>query len=202
MPIGWEILIISLCVCVGALTIVVLGMLRQMAPNIKRISAMNFARANEEGPSIGIKIPDFTALDGNGRPKSGFDLIDPPSVLLFTQAQCGPCEALLNAFGESVPSSLEGLITVVTNEAGKGSLGVLTSSPLIIESSREVQEAFNVRAVPYAIAIDDAGQVRAKAAINTLDQLKQLADLLVQNGSAAGWLGMPQPSVESLGHSH
>lgn len=49
----------------------------------------------------------------------------------------------------------------------------LSGLPIVI--SPEPQTAFDVRAVPYGFAIDQAGTVRGKGIVNNADHLENLA---------------------------
>src|SRR5271155_5086470 len=110
MPIGWAIVIIALWLAVIALTVVVLGVLRQVMPYLERAGAQSAMPMPmpAQGPAVGSRLPGFAARDNHGDVVNAAQLRGKPSVLLFLSSGCSPCIALAEELGHADQGELAG----------------------------------------------------------------------------------------------
>lgn len=165
MPIGWEIAIITLWIAVCCISVVIIGVLRQLQDTpAKREGATPGKQGLQWGPTPGAKIPEFTGRLGNGSTFTEHDLIGKPGVLLFMTADCNHCTRLADQIREIDLEVLPSQITLVTSPEGAKKFNMPTSIQIILEKDKSVSRALNVKAAPFAIALDRDGFVRAKQA--------------------------------------
>lgn len=172
MPIGWAVVVVILCVAVIVLSVIVLGLLRQITPVLERATGLVAALQND-GPPVGERVPDFTATGAEGE-VTAVSLRGQPSVLLFLSVGCGPCEQLAADLRGADLDELAGQLVVVTESNGPQELGLPATLQVLTEPNGEVSQALSVNGTPLAIAVDQEGIVRAVRVVNTLGQLKEI----------------------------
>lgn len=179
MPIAWAIVVIALWVAVVFLAIVVLGVIRQLTPHLDRIASGQALAAGspQQGPPIDGPLPEFTGRDRDGNTVTAADLRGGggPSLLVFLHSSCGPCRVLAGELATADLGTLADGLTVVTDPRGVEELALLACLRVVLQSGDEISDALEIRATPYAIALDERGTVRAKRAVNTVAQLNALA---------------------------
>src|SRR5258708_22427088 len=86
-----------------------LGLFRQHGTMLLRLDALESGApapetfsAPEAGLAVGSAAPEFSlsGLDGETMPLAALRSHERPVLVLFTDPQCGPCNALLPEFGE------------------------------------------------------------------------------------------------------
>jgi methylamine dehydrogenase accessory protein MauD len=176
MPIGWAITIVALWLAVIGLAVVMLGVLRQLAPALEHAGSQGISAA--DGPDVGSEIPRFAARTADGQVIEETQLRGQPTLLLFLSAGCGPCEALAQEMSETDLGALADEVIVVTAEEGLAELSLPAGLRIVAELAGEVSDALKVSGTPFAIAVDPAGIVRAKRVPNTVKQLRSIAAVL------------------------
>jgi hypothetical protein len=177
MPVAWAIVIVALWVVVIGLVVVVLGVIRQLTPVLERLAASGQAHAPKppQGPPVGEPLPEFTGRGSDGQAVTAADLRGSPGVLVFLHSSCQPCTALADELSTADLTGLAAELTVVTDPGSTGNLMLPVARRVVLQSDEEISDALGVRAVPFAIALDGRGIVRAKRAVNTFAQLTRLA---------------------------
>jgi peroxiredoxin len=176
MPVAWAIVIIALWVVVIGLVVVVLGVIRQLTPVLERLAAgQAHAPRAPQGPPVGEPLPEFTGRGSDGEAVTAADLRGSPSLLVFLHSSCQPCTTLADELSTADLTGLAAELTVVTDPGSKGNLMLPVAKRVVLQSDEEVSDALGVRAVPFAIAVDGRGIVRAKRAVNTVGQVTKLA---------------------------
>jgi methylamine dehydrogenase accessory protein MauD len=173
MPIGWAVVIVILCVAVVVLSIIVLGLLRQVTPVLERAAGL-VASLQNDGPPVGQRVPDFTATGADGE-VTAESLLGQPSVLLFLSVGCGPCEQLAVQLRGADLNELTGQLVVVTEPGGPQELGLPATLQVLTEPDGEVSHALSVNGTPLAVALDRDGIVRAVRVTNTVGQLNEIS---------------------------
>lgn len=177
MPVGWAIVVVILCVAVVALSIVVLGLLRQITPVLERAAGPGGMDIPRMGPAKGSTLPSFSVAGADG-PVTDQALRGRAAVLLFLGAGCGPCHDLAEQMRSTDISRLAGQLIIVTSPEGASTLGIPAEVRVLAEPSREVSDPLSVIATPYAVAVDPDGIVRETQIPNTMEQLTGLAAVL------------------------
>ena len=174
MPIGWEITVVVLCVAVVVLTVVVLGLLRQVTPVLERAADAAGGTGRPLGPEPGHPLPHFVA-DGTDGAVSDAQLRGRPAVLLFLTSGCAPCQVLAEEMRGSDLARLTDRLVVVTGPDGAQRLGIPADVRVLIEHDRQVSDRLSVDGTPFAIAVDPDGIVQAASVPNTIGQLHEIA---------------------------
>lgn len=173
MPIGWAITVVVLCVAVVALSIVVLGLLRQITPLLERAAALGEFNPLS-GPAVGSQLPHFAAegLDG---PVTAEQLRGAPLLLLFLSVGCGPCHDLAEELNQAELGDLASQLVVVTGAGGVQELGLPAGLRVLTETGDEVRSALSVTSSPLVIGVNPDGIVRSVDPVNTVGQLRDSA---------------------------
>lgn len=159
-----------------ALVVVVLGVLRQVAPRLQATAAHPAVRLQAQGPAVGSTVPDFTGRDRYGGIVTTAQLRGRPAVVLFLSADCSPCVSLAREMGASNPvEELAGALVVVTDPGGVESLELPGWLRVLAMPQIEALEVLEVRGRPFAMAVDDDWVVREKRMVNTVQELRSLA---------------------------
>lgn len=172
MPIGWGIATVVLWIAVICLAVVVLGLLRQTAQGRARDVP---SRPGHLVPAIGTRIPDFTATAADGSAFTPNDLIGSPTVLMFTSSRCEACHQATAQLRESDPGMLPSSVIVVTDADSADVAALPDAIRVVVEEHREISDTLGVDVLPYAIAVDGSGIVRAKQPATQLAHIAALA---------------------------
>ncbi len=173
MPIGWEIIVVVLCVAVIALAIVILGLLRQMNPVLERFAEGGFLAEMANGPEAGEPLPHFAAVGPDGEVTSE-QLAGRPAVLVFLSAGCGPCNALAAEMSDANPAILSPELLVITTDQGREDLPLPAGVRVWTEPDHAVSRALKVTGTPLAVAIGPDGIVKSSSVASTVQQLTEL----------------------------
>jgi thiol-disulfide isomerase/thioredoxin len=180
MPVGWAIAVVVLWVAVAALAVVVLGLSRQITPVLERVAAHQGGLGlGNQGPPVGDPVPHFAARDTAGELVDDQNLRGHPVLLLFLSTGCGPCEELAGEIRRADLGTLATQLIIVTRPDGPTVLGIPAGLRVVTESQNEVSDPLAVIGLPFAIAIDSNGIVKAAQMLNTIAHLDQMAAVLV-----------------------
>lgn len=201
-----EALIVSNVLAWAAVLALMVGLValaRQVGILYERIAPMG-ALMMDTGPKVGDAAPAMTlgTLDG-GRVQLGAP--SPKSTLLFfLSPTCPVCKKLLPVLKSvrGVESAWLDLVLASDgeqpeHEAFRRRAG-LAGIPYVL--SAELGMNFRISKLPYAVLIDERGQVQAKGLVNSREQLESLfaaRDLKV--ASVQDYL---EPSVQAHRHDH
>ncbi|MGE5336371.1 MAG: methylamine dehydrogenase accessory protein MauD [Gemmatimonadota bacterium] len=175
-----EALVISnvlLWLVVLALLVAVIALARQVGILYERVAPMG-ALTLDAGPAVGASAPAMSlrALDGRaielGTPTRG------STLLFFLSPTCPVCKKLLpilrsirDAEGKWLDVVLASDGDIAEHQEFVARQG-LSDFPYVL--SRDLGMAFRVGKLPYAVLVDEQGQVRAKGLVNSREQIESL----------------------------
>jgi hypothetical protein len=182
MPIGWAIVIVVLWLTVISLTVIVLGVLRQVMPLLERSAAQQPAAAlpmPAQGLTLGSKLPGLVARDRDGNVVNTAQLLGRPSVLLFLSSSCLPCVGLGKELAGWDAGELASFLYVVTDPDSLATLRVPAWLAVLTLPEGVQADVLGVRGRPFVMAADQDGFVRSKQMLNTVAQLTDFATAAV-----------------------
>ena len=172
----WTASYIVLWLLVVVLCFVVVALARQIGTLHLRLGPRGALEMDDEGPPLQEAPPPVDVVDIDQRPIS----IGGPGhaqLLLFVSPGCHLCEAVLPSVaavsgrGDMTPVVVaDGDADEVRSTYGNRRLRAS------IVPGRKLAQAYRVPGTPYLVILDDLGIVRAKGAINNLEQMEGLVD--------------------------
>lgn len=186
MSLPWMVVVGTLWVVVLVLAVLVLGILKRIAPLL--VQAENLVRERQEEPGgdglpLGAQVPDFELVDAGGeivRPGPSLPL---PAVFLFVQQGCEPCEDLVAALGEHA-GSFAGARLYIIASGSSDEYDALHVRGLSVfgQSDGEAWKAFDNNEFPNAFAVNEDRVVVGKMTMDSVSELEKL----VREASAYG----------------
>ncbi len=170
---------VVLWLCVLALSLVVVALIRQLGALHERVAPAG-ALLTSGGPKVGERAPHFEleALDGS-TVRIGAAAEDGRwSLLFFLSPRCPVCKTVLPAVLRVARSEWPRPRIVLASDGEDAEHRAfvrehgLESLPYV--SSPGVGLAFHVATLPYAVLIDDGGVIRAKGLVNTREHVESL----------------------------
>lgn len=172
----WAASYIVLWLLVVVLCFVVVALARQIGTLHLRLGPRGALEMDDEGPPLHEAPPPVDVMALNDQPIS----IGGPGhaqLLLFVSPGCHLCEAVLPSL-RAVSEASDLMPLVITDadvhetrgEYGDRRLG----APVI--PSQKIAQAYRVPGTPYIVILDEMGVVRAKGAVNNLEQMEGLVD--------------------------
>ena len=172
----WAASYVVLWLLVVVLVLVVVALARQIGTLHLRLGPRGALEMDDEGPPLQEAPPPFDLVDLDERHVS-IGGPGPGQLILFVSPGCSLCEAVL----PSLPAVGEvgRLKPVVVADADPQETRAVygdrkVKAPVVAAS--KVAQAYRVPGTPYAVILDDLGIVRAKGAINNLEQMEGLVD--------------------------
>jgi hypothetical protein len=182
----WIAALVSLWLIVAILALLVLGLLRRIAPILERAEAIISSEPAPPGLSPGSLMPPFEVTTVDSRRIAASDLIGKPFVLLFVSSGCAPCARLAEQIGEAGDPDLGFDLLVVADDSDAGvEFGEWGSARVAYQVDHEVSHAFETSATPHAFVISGSGTVVAAGYPSTLAQLQALANRSEKGGDEA-----------------
>jgi len=175
----WLISYIALWLLVVLLTIIVLGLVRQLGLINLRLGPEHSILTPTEGLEIGSQAPEFQATDVVN--KVNFNLTSlkgRPSLLIFVSPTCRPCLELMPHIANFWQSRHKKLNVVLFSQASDGANLNLVNVPIPVLSDPEgtITKVYQVRATPFAYRLDDLGLVRRRGIVNKFEDLESLLE--------------------------
>jgi methylamine dehydrogenase accessory protein MauD len=141
-----------------------LGLLRW---RLEQLEATTPRRIGRDGLKRGKKAPDFTLPSAAGPGVALHDFAGRKVLLVFTQAGCSPCHAIvpeLNRLGGDVQ------VLVVNNgdaaATRKWADQMKPRFPVLTQDNFSISKRYEVFATPFAFLIDEQGVIRSKGIIS------------------------------------
>ncbi len=169
--------VIALFVMVVGLALAVFALARQIGVLYERVAPMG-ALMLDDGPSVGEQAPHFNLATLGG------DRIDigAPSefgeLVFFLSPTCPVCKKLIPVL-RSIQKAEEGWLKVILASDGEEARqrafyekAELTDFPYVL--STDLGMTYKVGKLPYAVLLNEGGQVQAKGLINSREQLESL----------------------------
>ncbi len=175
-----EALVVSnviLWLAVLALLGTVFALARQIGVLYERISPMG-ALMLDAGPKVGDVAPAFDLATLDGAPFATGGARSKSLLLFFLSPTCPVCKKLLPIL-RRIAADERGWLDIAfasdgerdEHEAFRARAG-LNYYPYVL--STELGMAYRIAKLPYAVLVDESGQVRAKGLVNSREQLESL----------------------------
>jgi methylamine dehydrogenase accessory protein MauD len=172
----WTVSYVVLWGLVITLCIVVVALARQIGTLHLRLGPRGALEMDDEGPPLREAPPAFDVTDTAGLPVT----IGGPGraqCLVFVSPGCRLCEEILpsvHVVAQAASMDPVVLADADAHEAASTYGSRKLRAPVI--PAHEVAVAYSVPGTPYAVILDELGIVRAKGAINNLEQMEGLVD--------------------------
>ena len=172
----WTASYIVLWLLVVVLCFVVVALARQIGTLHLRLGPRGALEMDDEGPPLQEAPPPVDVVDIDQRAVS----IGGPGraqLLLFVSPGCHLCEAVLPSLGAVAAAG--DMMPVVVADADAHEVRSTYGNRRLHASvvpGHKLAQAYRVPGTPYAVILDDLGIVRAKGAINNLEQMEGLVD--------------------------
>ena len=183
----------ALWLVVLLLAFFLLGALRNLALlgwRLEQLEATTPRRLGRDGLRRGKKAPDFTLPSAAGPDVSLHEYAGRRVLLVFTQAGCSPCHAIvpeLNRLGGDVQ------VLVVNNGDPEATREwgdeVKPRFPVLIQERFSISKQYEVFATPFAFLVDEWGVIRSKGVVNN----KQHIGYVMSGAAEAATSGQAEP---------
>ncbi|MBM3179009.1 MAG: redoxin domain-containing protein [Chloroflexi bacterium] len=194
----WLVSYIALWVLVILLSVIVLGLARQLGVIHIRLGPEDNLVNTREGLSIGIIAPNFSAVDiVHDKEITLADLKGRSSIFVFISPNCQPCQELmphLVSFHKHRYAEIN-LILFSQSDSQAGLELVKEQKlniPLISDSEGSLLKLYQVRATPFAYRLDSNGIIQRRGIVNNREGLDELL-----NDSSQDEVIVDLPSDES-----
>ncbi len=173
----WLISYLALWGLVLVLGFLLLGALRALAVlrwRLDQLIATTPRRLGRDGLRVGTKAPDFTLPDPDGTERSLHDVAGRPVLLVFLQAACKPCRAVVPELNRVYQKGKVKVLAVNTGEVEAVRQWVAevgAQFPVLVQNQRDLSRRYEITATPFGFLIDDQGMIRAKGIVNNRQHL-------------------------------
>lgn len=150
----WTAAFVAQWILLVVLSVIVVALARQVGTLHLRLGPRGALEIDTEGPSLGDPLPPVEAGGADGAPIM-VGGPGPRRLVLFSSPTCIVCREVAPA----LPAA-----------AGAADL-----VPQIVHDP-DVERHFEVPGTPFLLVLDEAGVVRAKGTVNTLEQVEGLVD--------------------------
>lgn len=172
----WMASYIVLWVLVVVLSILLIGLARQVGTLHLRLGPRGALELDDEGPPLGEAPPSMDTRDHSGRPVT-IGGPGTPQFLLFVSPDCPVCREVLPSLPVVSQVGQMAAYAISDSESEKGAReyrSVGGVARLILGPG--ISQAYRVPGTPYAVILDALGVVRAKGTVNNLEQMEGLVD--------------------------
>lgn len=169
--------VIALFVMVVGLALAVFALARQIGVLYERVAPMG-ALMLDDGPSVGEQAPHFNLATLGGE---RIDIGAPSEfgeLVFFLSPTCPVCKKLIPVL-RSIQKAEQGWLKVILASDGEEARqrafyekAELTDFPYVL--STDLGMTYKVGKLPYAVLLNEGGQVQAKGLINSREQLESL----------------------------
>lgn len=174
-----------------ALCVIVVALARQIGTLHLRLGPRGALEVDDEGPRLGDSAPAETTRDLQGRELTIGER-GRSQLLLFVSPGCRVCDEVLPAL--PVIARQYKLAPFLITDADRSEAAAAYDSktsvaPLIAD--QDVVRSYRVPGTPYVVVVDDAGVVRAKGTVNTLEQMEGLVETALARATSGSGVGEP-----------
>jgi peroxiredoxin len=161
-----------------------------IAPAPEQISA-----ASEAGLSVGAPAPAFqlSGLHGETLTLDALRAVDKPILLIFSDPDCGPCNALLPEIGvwqrDHSPDLMISVISRGSLDANRAKSSEHGLFNVLVQEDREVGDAYGADGTPSAVIVNPDGTV-ASALAEGPERIRALVARMVSRGA------QPSPAAQ------
>jgi len=172
----WLVSYVVLWGLVLFLAVLVAALARQIGVLHMRLSPRGALEVDEEGPPLGEMPPpaEVVDLEGAAHRVGG---PGPPALLLFVSPGCPICREVLPGVAPAARAGeLRPLVLVDDDDPGALDHYRQRDPRVPVAAAEDVAETYDIPGTPFAVVLDEAGVVRAKGTVNTLEQMEGLVD--------------------------
>ncbi|HEX2186481.1 MAG TPA: TlpA disulfide reductase family protein, partial [Chloroflexota bacterium] len=166
------------------------------------------APAAQAGLPLGALAPGFRlpGLDGEERALDDLRAPGKPVLLVFSDPNCGPCNALLPEIGRWQREHDEQATIALVSRGAPGANWAKAAehglSQVLLQREYEVVEAYRAYGTPSAVLVRPDGTIGSPVA-GGADAIRSLVAHAVGPQSAQPWVApSPVPTVNGHGHDH
>ena len=176
----WLISYIALWMLVILLTVIMLGLVRQLAVINVRLGPEDNLLSTREGVELGAIAPNFRTIDVvHGKEITLTNLKGRSSIFVFVSSRCQPCQELLphlSSFNKKLGGKINLVVFSQSDPQESSELVNIhkISAPVISDTEGIFSKQYQVRATPFAYRIDEDSIVRRKGVVNNLESLEEL----------------------------
>jgi methylamine dehydrogenase accessory protein MauD len=158
---------VALWLLVLTLAFLLLGALRAhgvLSWKLEELEATTPNRVGRTGLKPGQPAPDFILPKVGGGEACLRDFAGRPVLLVFVQAGCGPCHAIVPDLNKLARQNALRVVVVNNAEpaiAREWAEDVKAEFPVLVQEKWRVSKSFEVYATPFAFLIDAGGVVRS-----------------------------------------
>ncbi len=188
----WIVAVVTLWLFALTLAVLVLGLLRRMSEFLE--TAQSRLTESDVPPDFGgllpgSPVPAFEARTEAGGRVRAAELLETPTLLLFADPGCEPCEDLLRSM-EGTHGHIDGVPYLIVAEGtlDVSDFPVPADAEVVYQSGGDVSISFMNIATPQAFAIRK-GRIVGKSVPQSLQDLERLATLIKEGGDREDELG-------------
>jgi thiol-disulfide isomerase/thioredoxin len=174
MSAPWGVLILALWFVVVVLAVILLGLIRRVAPLLVEGQTQH-AALEPQGLAIGAEVPFFRARDDLDRIVEPGELIADGGLFVFVAPGCPPCDELLLQLAQSVEPIASILYLILDGSSNTDPRIDSARVHVLQEIDHSMTRAFGNSAAPHAFAVNREGRVVARDIVNTPRDLARLA---------------------------
>lgn len=124
------------------------------------------------GPHRRERPGDFAATGLDGAPVTAPALRNGRHAVLFTHAQCPPCDRILDEIAAGAPGALDGRLTVVVDEdTAVTPRHRRSGATFVVDGDGSMARAFGVHAAPVLVRVEDGVVTHAAVPAGLSDAL-------------------------------
>jgi peroxiredoxin len=173
MPEGiWAVMFAALWVLLLAESVMIVLLSRHM----RRLYEERAPDVANVGPALGAVVPEIEAVDIAGQTLALGGPAPRKRLLLFLSPGCAGCRTAIREVYR-VPSHLAQII-LLWNTSHQKTRDLFEEYqidlPMVADESQQLWRQFDITGVPFAIVVDEAGRVAAKAFAQSAEQLDAL----------------------------
>jgi methylamine dehydrogenase accessory protein MauD len=151
-------------------TLRALGLLRW---RLEQLEATTPSRLGRSGLRPGKKAPDFTLPSVAGGDIALHDFAGRKVLLVFTQAGCSPCHAILPELDRLSAGDAQVVVVhkgdMKSTQAWAAKLRV--RFPVLVQDGLDLSRKYEAFATPFAFLIDEKGKIAAKGIITSKEHI-------------------------------
>ena len=127
-----------------------------------------------EGPEVGEPAPEIRLQDLEGRDVSLEDFRGEEVLVLFCSPGCGFCQEMMPDIKQWEAAPPEGAprLLVVSDETVEENKAIGLSSPVVLDNTDAVWDAYDVSGTPSAVLVDADGRIASRMAVGSEEVLE------------------------------
>jgi peroxiredoxin len=172
MSTTWQVVVVALWLVVMVQLFLILVLYRQFG----LVYLGRGEARSRDGLPLRTSVPSWRAVDQDGRERNAEEFLGQPQLIVFTDANCGPCQKLMPELAAYYREELDDVRVVVIgtddaflNNAMTERFGL--EMPVLTQHEDEVSGQFRVTATPFVFVVDGDGTIREKGIVNHRNQI-------------------------------